>query len=263
VLWWGSKAPHIWPITLTGPVFRDFVPFFGIYWKIVLEKLQILGILAKLSQKCSKLDFFVEFYNFLLLNVPNFLPFFPKNFPNFTIFGGVFVKFYYFPPQKKVPNFTLFPKKVPNFTIFVDPEFPKPSKWEVWYGQYSEEQQRTASEEDVLKSIKALAVSHESALSHCLRLSETLQSPQQNIHGYLAILRGLAQPYKFEVGCTAQGWLLVNNLRTVRPNWTVLWTVLQLLLLNPNFDFWTIFSFCPLEKPSKNSFRDILENKIL
>ena len=121
-----------------------------------------MGILAKLSQKCSKLGLFVEFYNFPKKKCPKFsfffrkIPvfhyfflcfcemllffppqkrpkfyFFPVKVLYFTIFFGVFVKCYYIFP-KKGPNLTFFHVKVPYFTIFVDPIFPKPSQWEVW-----------------------------------------------------------------------------------------------------------------------------------
>ena len=75
-----------------------FCPVYGNISKSSRKRLRITGILAKLSQKCSKLGLFVEFYNFSLENVPNFT-FFPVKIPYFTIFWGVFVKFYFFFPK--------------------------------------------------------------------------------------------------------------------------------------------------------------------
>ena len=93
--------------------FSGFCPIFREYWKIVLEKLQILGISAKMRQIRS----FCGILQFPPKNVPNF-PFFPENVSNFTIFVGVFVKFYYFSSQK-VPNFNCFPQTKSQITLFL------------------------------------------------------------------------------------------------------------------------------------------------
>ena len=70
------------------------------------------------------------------------------------------------------------------------------------YGQYTSQQQANASEDDLLKSIKRLAVVYESTITHRLRLSEAIQSPGQNIHGYLAVLRSLARSCNLSIKCS-------------------------------------------------------------
>ena len=70
------------------------------------------------------------------------------------------------------------------------------------YGQYSAVQQEAASEQNLLDAMKRLAVVYESSLTHRLRLSESVQTPGQNIHGYLATLQSLARPCKLTTKCT-------------------------------------------------------------
>ena len=72
------------------------------------------------------------------------------------------------------------------------------------YGQYTSEQQAATSEEDLLKSMKRLAVVYKSELTHRLRLSESIQIPGQTIYGYLAVLRSLARPCKLLIKCTCE-----------------------------------------------------------
>ena len=111
----GIYKPYV-PHTSHWSRITGFCPVYGNIGKSSRKKLRITGILAKLSQKCSKLGLFVEFYNFLHENVPNFT-FFPVKFPYFTIFFGVFVKFYYFSPRKR-PEFYFFSRKSPVFHYF-------------------------------------------------------------------------------------------------------------------------------------------------
>ena len=61
------------------------------------------------------------------------------------------------------------------------------------YGQYTAEQQAAATEEQLLTSLKKLAVVYVSSLSHRLRLSDAVQSPGQLINGFLAVLKSLAR----------------------------------------------------------------------
>ena len=76
-----------------------------------------MGILAKLSQKCSKLGLFVEFYNFPKKKCPKFSFFFRK-IPVFHYFFFVFLwNVTIFPPQKKA-QILLFPCKSPVFHYF-------------------------------------------------------------------------------------------------------------------------------------------------
>ena len=70
------------------------------------------------------------------------------------------------------------------------------------YGQYTSQQQANSSEDDLLKSVKRLAVVYESTITHRLRLSESIQSPGQNIHGYLAVLRSLARSCNLSIKCS-------------------------------------------------------------
>ena len=70
------------------------------------------------------------------------------------------------------------------------------------YGQYTSAQQEAATERELLDAMKRLAVVYESALTHRLRMSDAVQSPGQNIHGYLAVLRSLARPCNLTVTCT-------------------------------------------------------------
>ena len=73
------------------------------------------------------------------------------------------------------------------------------------YGQYTSEQQDAATEDQLIASLKQLAVVFESALTHRLRLGDAVQSPGQLINGFLATLKSLARPCEYTVQCTRTG----------------------------------------------------------
>ena len=116
-----KHAQMQWARSTVGP-YLSLVPYYGILSRITgisvnrPVKAPYYGNFGKTVPKMLQIRSFCGILQFPPRKCPEFY-FFPVKFPYFTIFVGVFVKFYYFFPRKS-PEFYFFPRKSPVFHYF-------------------------------------------------------------------------------------------------------------------------------------------------